>query len=301
MRESLSKLIANTIIYEYSLPNGERGIEKVHFSTHNDDCFSANDLDNLSTIIYNAVVDYAFDEFDLTEDSYNALLRSALKVKLKYNEQAENQVKIKYGFYGEVLLYCLLYKIYNANCLISRGYFYNPLENEETKGYDSYHLIYNSETNLIELWFGEVKFHIAYSSAIKSVMQNIDKALSDNYLANNFYALINHKDKIHDKDNKIGHILDAWLQNPEINILNEIRQYNMTLVYPVFIIYNQDGTSYDNNIDTVVKHIKEKYNSINPTLSIPYKIFFVFMPIQDVKKVKETVIKWIEERQPLIQ
>ena len=36
---------------------------------------------------------------------------------------------IRYGFYGEVLLYAILHHIYGANPIILRGYFYNPLKN----------------------------------------------------------------------------------------------------------------------------------------------------------------------------
>ena len=67
MREALSQLIENTIIYEYSLPNLEKGIEKVHLSTKDDDCFSATNQESLVSIIYNSILDYSFQEFDLTQ------------------------------------------------------------------------------------------------------------------------------------------------------------------------------------------------------------------------------------------
>ncbi len=52
---------------------------------------------------------------------------------------------------------------YGTDILVSRGYFYNPLEKSETKGYDSYHMFQNE--NDLELWFGEAKFHESYRTA----------------------------------------------------------------------------------------------------------------------------------------
>lgn len=72
----------------------------------------------------------------------------------------------------------------NAKPVISRGYFYNPLESAETKGYDSYHLI--EQNGVSELWFGEVKFRNTHSSGVNSALDSIEKAISDEYLSSNF-------------------------------------------------------------------------------------------------------------------
>ena len=181
MRAALSQLIENTIVYEYSLPNVEKGIERVHFSTNNDDCFSATNKESLVSIIYNSILDYSFQEFDLTQDTYKNLLSKALRTKFKFDTSDTQSAKIKYGFYGEVLLHTLLLKMYGTKCLICRGYFYNPLNNSETTGYDAYHIIENIDEQKIELWFGEVKFYINPKTAIDKIMRNIDKALTNEY------------------------------------------------------------------------------------------------------------------------
>ena len=300
MREALSQLIENTIVYEYSLPNVEKGIERVHFSTNNDDCFSATDKESLVSIIYNSILDYSFQEFDLTQDNYKNLLSKALQTKFKFDTNDTQSAKIRYGFYGEVLLHTLLLKMYGTKCLICRGYFYNLLNNRETTGYDAYHIIENVEEQKIDLWFGEVKFHIEPQKAIKSVMNNIAKTLSDKYLANNIIAMQEHKEKITNDESKLKNIIDKWNKNPDINIVNELRDNNMNLVYPIFIIFDMKNISYDDCIKNVVSYIKDNYETINVNLTIDYKLFFIFMPIQNVKEVKEEVLKWIEEKKPVL-
>ncbi len=300
MRAALSQLIENTIVYEYSLPNVEKGIERVHFSTNNDDCFSATNKEPLVSIIYNSILDYSFQEFDLTQDTYKNLLSKALRTKFKFDTSDTQSAKIKYGFYGEVLLHTLLLKMYDTKCLICRGYFYNPLNNSETTGYDAYHIIENIDEQKIELWFGEVKFYINPKTAIDKIMRNIDKALSNEYLENNIIAMQDHKDKITNDKSKLRNIIDKWDENPDINIVNELKDNNMNLVYPIFIIFDMNNKSYDDCIKNVVSYIKDNYKTINASLSTDYKLFFIFMPIQNVKEVKEEVLKWIEEKKPVL-
>lgn len=299
MRKSLCKLIEDTIIFEYSLPNAEKGIERVHFSTNDDDCFSVANKESLVSIIYNSILDYSFQEFDLNKESYKNLLVKAFRTKFKYNANASEESKLRLGFYGEVLLHSLLNKLYGTNCLICRGHFYNPLNNNETTGYDCYHLIENINEQKIELWFGEVKFYINPESAVKKVMENIDKALSDKYLETNLIAMLEHKDKITNDKSILKKIIEKWEENPEIIISDELKNNNISLVYPIFVIYDLNKALYDDSIKNIVEYIKNNHN-ISPSLSINYKLFFIFMPIQNVKEVKEEVLKWIEEKKPVL-
>ena len=61
-----------------------------------------------------------------------------------------------------------------------------------------------------------------------------------------------------------------------------------------------NNKDYDDCIKNVVSYIKDNYETINTSLSIDYKLFFIFMPIQNVKEVKEEVLKWIEEKKPVL-
>lgn len=298
MRQSLIDLVTNTIVHQYDLPNAGAGILRTIFSTHNDNCYKAEDIDDLADIIYNSIVDYAFNEFEMEEKDLNNLHAIAMQNKLKYNPDASETVKIKYGFFGEVLLHSILIVLYRAKPLIARGYFYNPLENAETKGFDSYQLIDNNGS--VELWFGEVKFHISHSSGINSVLGNIQNVLTDKYLNKNVLAIHNHRHNMNIKDSLIETILDSWESNPAIQICDEIKKYDMTLIYPILILYEKDGGDYDSNIKKIPQYIIDNYSSATFGLTVPYKVFFILLPVEKVKEIKNNVITWIESKKPLI-
>ncbi len=301
MRDSLNQLISSTIIFEYSLPNQEKNIKKVSFSTLKDDCYSISNTNDLVKIIYNSILEYSYDEFNFGQEEYENMLFSALKTKLKFDENANDETKLKYGFYGEVLLNCVLNGFYKTNRLISRGYFYNPLENSETKGYDAYHILKNTTTGQLQLWFGEVKFRARQNDSIKSVMQNITKAISNEYLEKNIFAMVNHKDKLKNDDAKIKAIITRWEKNPKIRIIDELKNNNMTLVYPIFLIYDEIGHNYDICIRKVINYIEKNYKNIKFNINVPYEIFFIFMPINDVTNVKKEVLKWIKQKKSVMQ
>src|SRR6478609_511449 len=205
MRQSLLELIEKTIIYQYDLPNPTVGISKTIVSVDNDQCFKSLDKNNFAEIIYNSILEYSFNEFEIENKDYDKLHYIALQKRLKYNPDLDLDQKIKYGFLGEVILFSVLYVLFKSQPLIARGYFYNPLENSETKGYDSYHLIENN--NQTELWFGEVKFHNNFKTGIDSIFKNIDKAISDDYLKTNVFAISNQVNNLHYKGSKIETVI----------------------------------------------------------------------------------------------
>lgn len=298
MRQSLIDLISNTIVYKYDLPNLGLGIEKSLFSTENDKCFSSASNDDLAEIIYNSIIDYSFNEFDIDKKSYDNLHAIALKTKLKYNATATETVKISYGFHGETILFCMLYVQLGVRPVISRGYFYNPLEASETKGYDSYHITENN--GVVELWFGEVKFRENHISCIKSALENKEKALSDTYLSSNFLSISNHKNNFNIQGSKVETIIKNWEENPQIEIIEEIKKHTIRLIYPIIILYDEDRAGYDESIKKAIDYIKERYNSKTFSLSIPYSIYFIWIPVQKVRDIKTKVIEWIELKKPLL-
>lgn len=298
MRKTLLDLIENTIIHQYDLPNSTTGVSKTIFSIDDDKCFKTTNNNDFSEIIYNSIIEYSFNEFEIDGKDYDKLHYIALQTKLKYNPTADLKTKIKYGFLGEVILFSVLYTLFKSKPLIARGYFYNPLESSETKGYDSYHLIENSGQT--ELWFGEVKFHNNYKTGIKSVFKNIDKAISDNYLQTNVFSISNELNNLQWKGSKIETVIENWKENPHLSIIDEIKKHNMKLVYPVMLLYEEDGAGYDESIKNIPTYIQAEYSSTKYSLSIPYSIFFILIPMKDVKLIKEDVIKWIESKKPLM-
>lgn len=297
MRNSLVQLIKNTLLFQFYLPNGE--LEKTIYSTHDDHCYFVDGQDNFVKLIYNSLIEYSFSSKELEDDKdYNKLLPIAIHSRFHFDEDAKNKTKISYGFYGEVVLYSLLKVIYGVNALVSRGFFYNPTERAETKGYDAYHII--ASNNQLDLWFGEAKFYQKFDKAIKSVMDNFEKALSDKYLNINLWAIIKQEDKLENPPIALENLLEDIKENPEIKINELVNKHNMTLVYPILIICNNPEKEYRRCIQKLVEEIKFKYANKTISLSIPYKIFFIFMPVDDVKTIKEKVIECIEMRSPLL-
>ncbi|EJF9987506.1 DUF1837 domain-containing protein, partial [Vibrio parahaemolyticus] len=271
MRRSLQELLKKTIFLKFRLPHSELDLDSIQLSTVEDDVFECTSDNALSEIIYNSIIEYAFNEFNLQECELDSLLSIALKTKIKYKEYQTQETKIKYGFYGEVLLYLMLCQFYKSSPLISRGYFYNPLENSETKGYDSYHLIEGKEK--IELWFGEVKFRATLDSGAKSAIEGLEKAFSDGYLEDNILAMVNHRNNLGVKGSKLELVMDSWIKNPKISIVDEVKKYNMKLVYPVLLIYPCDCSDLESQIKKTVKHINDKFSKKSYDLSIDYELF----------------------------
>jgi hypothetical protein len=95
-------------------------------------------------------------------------------------------------------------------------------------------------------------------------------------------------------------ILDSWSKNPKIKIIDELSKYNIELVYPIFILFQENASGYDESIKAIPKYIKKKYTVPSFALSIPYTLYFIFMPVSDVKTIKTEVLSWIKSRKQLL-
>ncbi|WP_298147546.1 Hachiman antiphage defense system protein HamA [Flavobacterium sp.] len=302
MKDSLRQLINNTIILEYRLSNLDLGIDKTCI-THkdlNDDCYKCGNSEDLNRIIYESILYYAYDEFQLLDGDHQKMFVKAFNTKFKYNHSASDLAKRRLGIYGESLLYAVLHQLYNANTLVSRGYFYDIQKKSEVTGYDSFQLIQRG--NEIELWFGETKFYEDGIAAIDKVFINIEKAISDDYLVNtNFTTILQKKGNIIDKESKLFEILDKWDKCIIESLEDELRDNQIKLVYPVLVTFNTVENDYNETIRAAIKHINDNYSHLKfDNISIEYSIFFILMPIEDVKKSKETIIEWIDKKEPLM-
>lgn len=298
MRQQLLDLINKTILYKYDLPHAPASIERTIFSNENDKCYLTSCKNDLVEVIYNSIIEYSFNEFELDEKNYNDLQTIAFQERIRFNDDDLDETQLKYGFFGEVILYAILKIIYGANSIISKGYFYSPIENSESKGYDAYHLIESNRT--IQLWFGETKFHKSYTNAVNDVLSKIYNSLSDNYLSKNLLALRKNKDRFNIKGSVLESILDDWEKNPKVVIIQELKKYNIELVYPVVILYQQNASGYDASIKAVPDYIKANYTLGSYSLSIPHVLYFILIPIEDVKAVKTEVLSWIDLKKPLL-
>lgn len=298
MRQQLLDLINNTILFKYDLPNIDLDIPKTIFSTKNDMCYEAPNKNAFIEIIYNSIIEYSFNEFEICEREFKDLHTIAFQDRIRFNEEDKDETQLKYGFFGEVILHAILKVYFGTETIISKGYFYNPLENSESKGYDAYHLVENNSN--IQLWFGETKFHHSYTQAINDVLAKIKNSLSNNYLKKNLLALRKNKDNLNVQNSIIETILRNWDKNPNIVIIDELVNHSIELVYPVIVLFKQNSKGYDESIKAIPNYIKEKHIVEEYDLSIPESVFFIFIPLDDVKSIKSEVLSWIKLKKPLL-
>ncbi len=304
MRSTVDKLVKDSITLEYWLPNNKIGIDRSAFSTMRDACFKKDYDDTITKIIYNNIVEYAINEYHINYNDISTEQLRALATSVRYDEEANKTTKRRFGFFGEVLLYSILYSKFNSNVLISKGYFYSPLEKSESKGYDAYHIIQRNEK--VELWLGEAKFYINYKKPIHDVISKLKTTMSEGYFKRNVLAIakeyinISHGKEIVDK---LKPIIETWKQKVSIVISDELKQHDITLVYPIMIAFQQKRTiDYHGGIAECISYIQELFDSgsFEIDFELDAKLFFIFLPVDDVTKVKETVLEWIAIKAPLI-
>lgn len=301
MREALKNAVYNAILLECKLPNEESGLDKSCLSSQNDICFSNSDPQEISKIIYNGIVEFAINEYEIDYAALEREQRKAILNRIRYDSAAPDATKLKYGFYGEVLLDLILRVFLRTSVLAARGYFYSPIENSEAKGFDAFHLM--ERDGNVDLWFGEAKFYVHYKSAITPVLEKLCTSLSDGYLNRNLLAIINERIHISTRNEEVENLLNSWEENPGINLAEEIKNRGIRLIYPIFIAYQQNSTDqYYQSIKKCIDHIASEYTRLNIVIpaSFDYRMFFIFLPLSEVKHIKENVIKWIDLRKPLI-
>jgi len=301
MREALKRAINNTILFECRLPHQESGLDKSCLSSKNDICLSNSSPQEIARVIYNGIVEFAVNEYEIDYAALEREQRKAIISRIRYNSAASDATKLKYGFYGEVLLDLILRVFLKTSVLAARGYFYSPIENSEAKGFDAFHIMEREGT--AELWFGEAKFYQKYKEAITPVLEKLHTSLSDEYLSRNLIAIINEREHISTHNPDLENLLDDWQNNPNINLAQEIQARGMKLIYPIFIAFQKNRTDeYLCSIRKCIEHIALECTrlSISIPASFDYRLFFIFLPLSEVKKIKESVIQWIDSQEPLI-
>ena len=298
MRVSLKELIQSSIVLQYHLPHdiADKHISCSCISTEKDYCLHQNGTNiDIANIIYNGIVEYAYSDNEIDLTQLDKLQIRALLSKLKFDPSASESIQLGYGFQGEVMLHLLLSHFFHAEKALARGYLYSALENAETKGYDSYLMVEDNQT--IFLLFGEAKFYLdGYKKSLDSIFDNINKTLSDSYFNRNFIAMENHYEHIEPKS-RIRQIIDQWRADPLINMAKEASRHNMHLVYPMLVIFDDKMTVYDDLIMGIISYIQTKYSAVQPTLTIPYTIFFLFFHVDNSRIIKTQVLQWINQKQ----
>lgn len=297
MRTALKELFNNVITLQYKLPHND--VDKSIVSTSEDFAFRPSRDSDVANIIYNSIVDLAFDDYHINLDELNELQRNALDFKIRFNVGDDN-AKLKLGFYGEALLNVFLQLFFGADVLVARGEFFDILSQSEIHGYDSHHII--EKNNSLEFWCGEVKFYESYVTALEKVWVNINKDITLEFLNKNIQAIIHKKCNIYAKGKLIDNFIKECKEQPYRNYYNDIKKYGGKLVYPVLVVSNE----LKNGFDVTVKKCIDKINSLNTKTPVvmpselTVELFFIFMPVQDAKKIKLEVLECIQKNKPLI-
>lgn len=297
MRQSLINFFKSTVVLKYTLPNHHLGIDKSIYTTiDNDYCYQVDNDDKLVDLIVNSIVDYSFNDGELVNKDIVKKHFSAIRSRLRYENDDNIDTKEKYGFYGEVLLNLMLRLNFGTNSIIAKGYFYDILAPAENKGFDSFHII--ETDNQLQLWFGEVKFHQTYQSALESIFKNIEKAISDKYFFRNLLAMENKQNSLNVVGSKVSEILEELSDDPNVVIADLLQTYSMKLLYPIFILC-ETPRNYDYTIKSIIDKIRDEYGNKNLSIGFEYDIFFILLPVNDVKQIKMNVIQWIDSKKPL--
>ncbi len=301
MRDALKQAVKNAICIECKLPHTESGVNKSCLSTNNDICLKNEKNKDLAKVIYNGIVEFAVNEYEIDYDHLALEQRRVILRRMRYNPDASTTTKIRYGFYGEVLLDLILRCFLNTNVILARGYLYSPIENSEVKGFDAFHLVENKDK--LDLWLGEAKFYVDFKKPITDVLAKLKTSLSDDYVHKNLLALIDWQDRFTTSSSRLKAILDLWEENPEINLAQQMTDHQIRLTYPVVIAYQKTQShDFHISIQKCINHISEEFTRIGIKIpaSFNYRLFFIFLPLSEVKKIKESVVEWIDSREPLI-
>ncbi|HIY44478.1 Hachiman antiphage defense system protein HamA [uncultured Helicobacter sp.] len=290
MKENLLQQIKDTIVFQYKLPHSDLQIDSSIFSTQEDHCYKIIDNQALIDIICKGIINYSFEEYEIeqVEFNYEALFETALEERFRFNSNASESSQLKYGFYGEVLLHAILLAYFNTEVFISRGHFYDLLSKSEVHGYDSYHIIVKDQ-NKLELWFGEVKFKTKNETTIQDITKNFKKIFCEEYLNKNLTSIQKYYQK--SRHPILIELSEAWKNNPIIKLKNEIKKYDITLVYPILWIY-ETKKDYDEAIEYIVEIINQQDKDISA--EIPYELFFILIPCNAIRDIKIGVLEWIK-------
>jgi hypothetical protein len=301
MREALKQAVKNTICIECKLPHVESGVDKSCLSTQTDICFKNECSQDLAKVIYNGIVEFAVNEYEIDYANLALEQRKVILRRMRYNPSASTTTKIRYGFYGEVLIDLILRCFLNTNVILARGYLYSPIENSEVKGFDAFHLIENKEK--LDLWLGEAKFYVDFKKPITDVLEKLKISLSDEYVHTNLLALIDWQDRFTTSSTRLKSILDMWEDNPEINLAQQMIDHQIRLTYPIFVAYQKtESHGFHESVSKCIEHITNEFDRLKFQIpaSFDYRLFFIFLPLSEVKKIKESVVEWIDSQEPLI-
>lgn len=247
--------------------------------------------------------DYIMDT--LAETALSKKEREALGEK-SYSlvKQSIKNLNKKEGEIGEICLYGIMKKYYNALPIVPK-IFYKQNTNDYAKGADSVHLtIENQECHL---WLGESKIYTNIRGAIDEAIESIQELLQKNKLNKEKSIITNLNDlELYMKDKKdeiseenINKIKKILKQEASIDELKKILHIPISIIYQCCITNQYDELSeeykqkianfHKDQAEIIIKKIAEKLGSIHNIHEIKFHI--ILFPVPEKNKIENDFIK----------
>jgi hypothetical protein len=185
------------------------------------------------------------------------------------------------GEFGEILLHILIRQTKKTIPAISKIYFKDAW-NDTIKGFDCVHIVVSEA--IFELWLGEVKFYSDINDAISDVCQELIEHTKQDYLKNEFSAIVNKLDPVWPYTNRLKDLLDM---NTSLDQIFEC------VCIPVLLTYNsktvksfsQICTEYEQQFNLEVTKNYEKF--VNKMRQLPIVVHLFLLPLEDKDRLNQ--------------
>ena len=263
-------------------------------------------LDNLSELIIDNMIFYAFSENEILALNNNMQILDDLRdaAKYAYVERLPKRLYAKTdGTAGEVLLDIFIQLASsNAKKLIARAKHTEMNIKKEITGYDA--LYFTIEESEICLWLGQAKAgQKGYCK--KSIIEDLQNKYKKDYFADTAFYIADRNEAKELEDllqqiNKICFLAQRqkWDGNQKINRLIELlKDKNVKIKIPCLISYTQDIYNDKNNLEWYIsqeiKGLSDEFDvkTFPIELGLVCEIVFYIMPVRDVDYIRKKIIE----------
>ena len=271
---------------------------------------SVTALDELTNLIIDNVVFYAFTEDEIVSLNKNIGLLEDLRMAAKY-AFSERLPKRKNpnsdGTVGEVLLDLLLQAFEpTSQKLVARAK-HTELGKRTTEitGYDA--LYFTQENNKLYLWLGQAKAGTE-TYCKSSILDDLNTKFGEDYFSNTLFYIADKCDsnELADLLTEINRICfqaqkNKWDSDTKLKqLLDFLKSRDVKIKIPCLLAYSKDIYSSGKLTENIIKVSNEIINSFdNQSFSInfdlPYEIRFYIFPIKDISYIRSKIVEFKKE------
>ncbi len=264
-----------------------------------------NALDNLSEMIIDDMVFYAFTEKEIVKLNDNIQILSDLRTAAKYAyvERLPKRLNSKSdGTMGEVLLDIFIQlSSVNAKKLVARAKHTEMNSRKEITGYDA--LYFTIEGSEKYLWLGQAKAG-QKTYCKKSIVEDLQVKYKKEYFADTAFYIAD-KNEAKELENLLEEInkvcyfaqIKKWNSTQKIDKLVDVLvNKNVKLRIPCLISYTQDIYNDKNKLEQFI--IAEMNDIISEfdikvfpiDIGLDYDIIFYILPVKDVDYIRDKIV-----------